>query len=165
MEEEILNELKALTEILKQDVQIRSDQLQLQVDKNANEKELEEIAKAEQEQQQLEITAEKAVAEKRAVQLEQFIDKLEANEVPESEFRTQLLEAIQKIDTNNSTAFQSLDAQLETISLKLDETEQSKNVDDASYFSSMTIIVFLCFAIPAVATYKFLSRLFDGFMA
>lgn len=165
MEEEILNELKALTEILKQDVQIRSDQLQLQVDKNANEKELEEIAKAEQEQQQLEITAEKAVAEKRAVQLEQFIDKLEANEVPETEFRTQLLEAIQKIDTNNSTSFQSLGEQIETISLKLDETEQSKNVDDASYFSSMTIIVFLCFAIPAVATYKFLSRLFDGFMA
>ena len=88
MEEEILNELKALTEILKQDVQIRSDQLQLQVDKNANEKELEEIAKAEQEQKQLEITAEKAVAEKRAVQLEQFIDKLEANEVPETEFKT-----------------------------------------------------------------------------
>src|SRR5699024_3064197 len=113
----------------------------------------------------LEITAEKAVAEKRAVQLEQFIDKLEANEVPETEFKTQLLEAIQKIDTNNSASFQSLGAQLETISLKLDETEQSKNVDDASYFSSMTIIVFLCFAIPAVATYKFLSRLFDSFIA
>lgn len=165
MEQEILNELKVLTEILKQDVQLRSDQLQLQIKKNENEKELEEIAKVEQEQKQLEITAEKAVAEKRAVQLEQFIEQLEANEVPETEFKAQLLEALQLIDSNNSTAFHSLGEQLETISVKLDKTEQSKNIDDASYFSSMTIIVFLCFAIPAVATYKFLSRLFDGFIA
>ena len=56
---EILNELKTLTEILKQDIQLRSDELQLQIDKTANEKELYEIAKIEQEQQQLEIDAEK----------------------------------------------------------------------------------------------------------
>ena len=73
MEQEILNELKVLTEILKQDVKLRSDQLQLQIEKNENEKELEEIAKVEQEQKQLEITAEKAVASKGSTKYSTFV--------------------------------------------------------------------------------------------
>lgn len=157
MEEEILNELKTLTENLKEDVQLRSEELQLQVEKSANEQELAEIAEKEQEQEQLELDAEKAKDEQRAVQVEQFIEKLESQEEPDNEFRIQVLDSLQKISTK-------LD-ELSVISTKLDATEQSQNLYDASYFSSMTIILFLGFAIPAVAIYKFLSRLFDSFTA
>ena len=91
MEEEILNELKILTEILKQDIQLRSDELQLQIDKTANEKELYEIAKIEQEQQQLEIDAEKAKAEQRALQIEDYIKQQSVNDEERKLFNESLI--------------------------------------------------------------------------
>lgn len=91
MEEEILNELKTLTEILKQDIQLRSDELQLQIDKTANEKELNEIAKIEQEQQQLEIDAEKAKAEQRALQIEDYIKQQSVNDEERKLFNESLI--------------------------------------------------------------------------
>lgn len=91
MEEEILNELKTLTEILKQDIQLRSDELQLQIDKTANEKELYEIAKIEHEQQQLEIDAEKAKAEQRALQIEDYIKQQSVNDEERKLFNESLI--------------------------------------------------------------------------
>ncbi len=107
MEEEILNELKTLTEILKQDIQLRSDELQLQIDKTANEKELYEIAKIEQEQQQLEIDAEKAKAEQRALQIEDYIKQQSVNDEERKLFNESLItnteqQNIQVIEELNS---------------------------------------------------------------
>lgn len=107
MEEEILNELKTLTEILKQDIQLRSDELQLQIDKTANEKELYEIAKIEQEQQQLEIDAEKAKAEQRALQIEDYIKQQSVNDEERKLFNESLItnteqQNIQVIEQLNS---------------------------------------------------------------
>ena len=107
MEEEILNELKTLTEILKQDIQLRSDELQLQIDKTANEKELYEIAKIEHEQQQLEIDAEKAKAEQRALQIEDYIKQQSVNDEERKLFNESLItnteqQNIQVIEELNS---------------------------------------------------------------
>ena len=107
MEEEILNELKTLTEILKQDIQLRSDELQLQIDKTANEKELYEISKIEQEQQQLEIDAEKAKAEQRALQIEDYIKQQSVNDEERKLFNESLItnteqQNIQVIEELNS---------------------------------------------------------------
>ena len=107
MEEEILNELKTLTEILKQDIQLRSDELQLQIDKTANEKELYEISKIEQEQQQLEIDAEKAKAEQRALQIEDYIKQQSVNDEERKLFNETLItnteqQNIQVIEELNS---------------------------------------------------------------
>ena len=107
MEEEILNELKTLTEILKQDIQLRSDELKLQIDKTANEKELYEIAKIEQEQQQLEIDAEKAKAEQRALQIEDYIKQQSVNDEERKLFNESLItnteqQNIQVIEELNS---------------------------------------------------------------
>lgn len=162
MEEEILNELKALTEILKQDVQIRSDQLQLQVDKNANEKELEEIAKAEQEQQQLEITAEKAVAEKRAVQIEQFITRIESDEEKEKQelFRQEMIQAINELDQTDSLT--KIDENLNALLLESQTVTDDEAVkSELTYFNDRAIFLIILFFVPFFITIRYLSSLFD----
>lgn len=159
MEEEILNELKVLTEILSKDVELRSKELNLQVEKTSNEKELAEIADQEAKQQKAQDDLKKAKDEQRALQIEQYIKSLQENE------DSTLTQVVDAINLNSEASLEELGSQLSVISEKLDQTEQVENVNNATYFSSMTIIIFLCFAIPAVATYKFLSRLFDSFIA
>lgn len=163
MEEEILNELKTLNEKLSKDLELRSEELTIQHERTKNEKELREIEAQEKEQQTIELNLEKAKAEKRASQIEQYINKLEEQQESEEQYKEDQISVL--TDLNNKEQLESIELKLNTISEKMEVTDQAQLENDASYFSSMTIIVFLCFAIPAVATYKFLTRLFDSFTA
>lgn len=163
MDEEILQELKTLNEKLSKDLELRSKELQIQVDKTQADKELREIEQQEQEQEKLELEKEKAKAEVRAIQLEQFINRLNSEAESDQQFKVDQMAILSTL--NNKDELESINVQLNSITESLEVTEQGQLENDASYFSSMTIIVFLCFAVPAFATYKFLSRLFDSFIA
>lgn len=161
MEEEILNELKALNEKLSQDLVLRADYLKLQQEKFENQKELESIAAQEAEANAPEIELQRAQAEKRAVQIEQFIAKIESDEEQEKQeiSRQEMIQAINALDSKES--FAELSENLNVLIEGNEKTEQEVVQSELDYFNGRAIMLTLMFFIPLYLTIKFLSGLFD----
>lgn len=162
MEEEILNELKLLNEQLKQDLVIRSDYLKLQQEKFENQKELESIAAQEAEANAPEIELQRAQAEKRAVQIEQFIQKIESDEEKEKQeiSRQEMIQAISELDQTDSLTKinENLNALLiETQTVTDDEAVKS----ELTYFNDRAIFIIILFFVPFFITIRYMSSLLD----
>lgn len=162
MEEEILNELKALNEKLSQDLVLRADYLKLQQEKFDNEKELESIAAQEAEANAPEIELQRAQAEKRAVQIEQFIKKIESDEEKEKQeiSRQEMIQAINDLDQTES--FNKIDENLNALLLETQTvTDDEITKSELTYFNDRAISLIILFFVPFFITIKFLSSLFD----
>lgn len=162
MEEEILNELKTLNEQLKQDLLLRSDYLKLQQEKYENEKELQTIAAQEAEADAPEIELEKAKAEKRAVQIEQFITKIESDEEKEKQelSRQEMIQAINELDQTDSLT--KIDENLNALLLESQTVTDDEAVkSELTYFNDRAIFLIILFFVPFFITIRYLSSLFD----
>lgn len=162
MEEEILNELKTLNEQLKQDLLLRSDYLKLQQEKYENEKELQSIAAQEAEANAPEIELEKAKAEKRAVQIEQFITKIESDEEKEKQelSRQEMIQAINELDQTDSLT--KIDENLNALLLESQTVTDDEAVkSELTYFNDRAIFLIILFFVPFFITIRYLSSLFD----
>lgn len=162
MEEEILNELKTLNEQLKQDLLLRSDYLKLQQEKYENEKELQTIAAQEAEANAPEIELEKAKAEKRAVQIEQFITKIESDEEKEKQelSRQEMIQAINELDQTDSLT--KIDENLNALLLESQTVSDDETVkSELTYFNDRAIFLIILFFVPFFITIRYLSSLFD----
>lgn len=162
MEEEILNELKTLNEQLKQDLVLRSDYLKLQQEKYENEKELQTIAAQEAEANAPEIELEKAKAEKRAVQIEQFITKIESDEEKEKQelSRQEMIQAINELDQTDSLT--KIDENLNALLLESQTVTDDEAVkSELTYFNDRAIFLIILFFVPFFITIRYLSSLFD----
>lgn len=162
MEEEILNELKTLNEQLKQDLLLRSDYLKLQQEKYENEKELQTIAAQEAEANAPEIELEKAKAEKRAVQIEQFITKIESDEEKEKQelSRQEMIQAINELDQTDSLT--KIDENLNALLLESQTVTDDEAVkSELTYFNDRAIFLIILFFVPFFITIRYLSSLFD----
>ena len=162
MEEEILNELKALNEKLSQDLVLRADYLKLQQEKFENQKELESIAAQEAEANAPEIELQRAQAEKRAVQIEQFIQKIESDEEKEKQeiSRQEMIQAISELDQTDSLTKinENLNALLiETQTVTDDEAVKS----ELTYFNDRAIFIIILFFVPFFITIRYMSSLLD----
>lgn len=162
MEEEILNELKTLNEQLKQDLVLRSDYLKLQQEKHENEKELQTIAAQEAEANAPEIELEKAKAEKRAVQIEQFITKIESDEEKEKQelSRQEMIQAINELDQTDSLT--KIDENLNALLLESQTVTDDEAVkSELTYFNDRAIFLIILFFVPFFITIRYFSSLFD----
>lgn len=167
MDEEILNELKALNEKLSEDLELRSNELRLQSERFENELELQRLTDEEKASQQIELDLEQAKAEKRAVQIEQFIETFEEsiqqNQETEVSQHEEYLTALNALD--NAETFTSIDNKLAVLVETTETTEEIEHVKDVSYFTDVSLLVFLLVVIPAVAAYKILGSILDNAMA
>ena len=162
-EQQLLDELKVLNENLSKDLELRKEELKQKKVDSERQENLQEVSDKEQEQKQLEESKKEEVSEKRAKQIEEFIVNFQDQIDSDNDFKKQQIQVLSKLD--NEKQLNSIDQQLVGISEKLDVTDDQQQESNVYYFTSMTIIIFLLFAVPAVATYKFLTRLFNGFIA
>ena len=170
MDEEILNELKLLNEKLSEDLKMRSEELKLQREKMDNELELQQIESERAELEAPNIELQKAKDEKRAVQLEQFIQGLEEQQEEQVtlnqeslEFRENVLEALESLDQQES--FTNLGSKLDVLIQSTEVPEATQVANEFSHFTDLSMVTLMFAFIPAILTYKGLSRLFDSAFA
>ena len=104
MEEEILLELKTLNERLAKDFELRSEQLKIEQARFENELELQSIAEAEKVEQDAQLELDRAKSEQRALQIEQYIEKVQSDEELEKQelSRQEMIQAINEIDNTDT---------------------------------------------------------------
>lgn len=161
MEDEILVELNELNELLTKDFELRSEQLQLEQEKKANELELQEIAKAEEEANAPQKEVERAKTEQRAVQIEQYIKKIESDEEQEKQevSRQEMIQAINALDQQDSLA--EISEKLNALIEISEKTERDVVQGELNYFNGRALFMIVVFVVPCWLTIKYLGRLFD----
>lgn len=162
MEEEILLELKTLNERLAKDFELRSEQLKIEQARFENELELQSIAEAEKVEQDAQLELDRAKSEQRALQIEQYIEKVQSDEELEKQelSRQEMIQAINEID-NTDTLIQINEKLTELIEVN-QKTEIDEIQGELNYFNSRAIMLTLLFFIPLYLTIRWLNSFFNS---
>ena len=162
MEEEILLELKTLNERLVKDFELRSEQLKIEQARFENELELQSIAEAEKVEQDAQLELDRAKSEQRALQIEQYIEKVQSDEELEKQelSRQEMIQAINEID-NTDTLTQISEKLTELIEVN-QKTEIDEIQGELNYFNSRAILLTLLFFIPLYLTIRWLNSFFNS---
>lgn len=162
MEEEILLELKTLNERLAKDFELRSEQLKIEQARFENELELQSIAEAEKVEQDAQLELDRAKSEQRALQIEQYIEKVQSDEELEKQelSRQEMIQAINEID-NTDTLTQINEKLTELIEVN-QKTEIDEIQGELNYFNGRAIMLTLLFFIPLYLTIRWLNSFFNS---
>ena len=141
MEEEILLELKTLNERLVKDFELRSEQLKIEQARFENELELQSIAEAEKVEQDAQLELDRAKSEQRALQIEQYIEKVQSDEELEKQelSRQEMIQAINEID-NTDTLTQISEKLTELIEVN-QKTETDEIQGELNYFNGRAVML------------------------
>ena len=162
MEEEILLELKTLNERLAKDFELRSEQLKIEQARFENELELQSIAEAEKVEQDAQLELDRAKSEQRALQIEQYIEKVQSDEELEKQelSRQEMIQAINEID-NTDTLTQINEKLTELIEVN-QKTEIDEIQGELNYFNGRAFMLTLLFFIPLYLTIRWLNSFFNS---